>query len=85
MAIVAHLVCIHANHGDLYRTSEVEIVKAQVVCSLLDLQFGKCACIVAYTEENRTSCCHCCIMRNEVEVKDGVALFLNNDLINYCA
>ena len=68
---------VHAHHGHLDRTSEVEIVVAQVICTCLKLVLAYRRSIVGDSEKHRLGCGNCCLVRDQVEVVDLVTLELN--------
>jgi hypothetical protein len=82
VAIVAHFVSIHADHGHLDRTSKIEVVEAKMVGSFLDLNLCQTTCIVTHAKENWTSSCYSCIVWNQEEVKYVVSLLFNYYLVD---
>ncbi len=69
VAIVAHLMGVHANHRHFDRSSEIEIVEAQMIGGLLDLDLCQGTCIVADTEEDRAGGGNCSVVRDQEEIE----------------
>lgn len=70
VAIVAHPVGIHAHHRNFDWSSEIEVVEAQMVSRLLDLQLRQGTGIVAYTEEDRASRGNSSVVRDHEEIEN---------------
>ena len=85
VAVVAHFVSVHADHGDLDWTCEIEVIEAQMIGCLLDLNLCQATCIVTHAKEDWASSRNCGVVRNKEEVKYIVTLLFNYHLIDYSA
>ncbi len=76
---------IHANHGDFNGASEVEVVVAQVIGRGLELILCHTSCVVHSLVQDRLGSSNCHLVRDHVEVIEGVSLNLDNSGVNDCA
>ena len=74
---------IHANHGYLDGASKVEVVVAQVIGRGLKLILSHRGCIVNHLVQHWLCGGDCGFVRDQVEVKLGVALAFNDCGVNY--
>ena len=83
--IGAELVSIHAHHGNLDWTSEVEIVVAEMIGRSLKLLLVHASGVINRSIEYWLSSGDSGLMRNEVEIKKLVTLVLNYCCVDNCA
>jgi len=74
LGIGGDLVCIHAYHGNLYRTSEVVVIVTQMIGRVLKLILVDLAGVVCNSEENWLGCGYSCLVWDEVEIISIVTL-----------
>ena len=83
--IGAELVSIHAHHGNLDWTSEVEIVVAEMIGRSLKLLLVHSCGVIDRSIEYRLSSGDRGLMRNQVEIEKLVTLVLNNCCVDNCS
>lgn len=85
LGIGSDLVGIHADHGYLDGTGEVEVVVAQVIGARLEVILVKLRRVVGNLEQDWLSCSDACFVRDQVEIKDLVTLIFNERGVYNCA
>ena len=84
-SILCNFVCVHTDHGDLYRPSKVVVVVAQMISWSLDLILRETGCVVNRLIEYWLHSSSSNYMGNENKVKNRVSLRLNDGSINDCS
>jgi hypothetical protein len=85
LGVGTDLVGVHAHHGDLDRTSKVEVVVAQVIGRCLEILLVQCRGVVGNSIEDWLSSGYCGLVRNKVEIEKTITLELNDSLVDTCA
>ena len=84
LCILRNLVCVHTDHRNLDRASEVVVVVAQMISGGLDLILSETGRVVKRLEEYWLGSGDCGLMGDQEEIKHRVSLGLNEGSINDC-
>ena len=84
LCIFRNLVCVHTDHRNLDRASEVVVVVAQMISGGLDLILSETGRVVKRLEEYWLGSGDSGLMRDQEEIKHRVSLGLNERSINDC-
>ena len=83
-SILCNFVCVHTDHRNLDRASEVVVVVAQMISGGLDLILRETGRVVKRLEEYWLGSGDSGLMRDQEEIKHRVSLGLNERSINDC-